>query len=166
MTDSNNRSTQDSNDRSTDDENAKDSNELAEERTEWSEERTEWAEERTKWAEERTKWADQRVFLAQERTYSAWIRTGTGSMAVGFAIVRFMEEVRPQWVTKSTGLLFILIGGFIIAMAFIHYRRVSLHMKRTKTPAMGISTRWLGLVSGVLLLCAIGGAILVFGPGT
>lgn len=135
---------------------------MSEDKQDLAEERTYWAEERTEWAEERTEWADQRTYLAQQRTFSGWLRTGLTSMAVGFGIAEFVEDVEPQWLISLVALLFMITGGVVVALAFVSYRKVSLKLKETSTPETSISTTWAGVVSAGLIVCALGGSIFVF----
>lgn len=128
-----------------------------------SEDRSELAEERTDFAEERTEWADQRTFLAQERTYAGWVRTGLTSIAVGLGIIELLREVQPQWLITALGLVFIAVGGAINALAFVSYRKVSLNLRDTSRPDMALPITWIGGITISLILCAIGGLVLVFG---
>ena len=124
------------------------------ERDELAEDRTQFAEERTEWAEERTEWADQ-------RTYAGWIRTGLTSMAVGFGIVEFMREVEPTWLIVSIGVLFIVIGAAVEAVAFISFRHVSLEMQEKRDLEMSLPVWSMAAIAGGLILCAVGGVAIV-----
>lgn len=123
--------------------------------------RNELAQERTEWAEERTEWADQRTYLAQQRTFAGWIRTGLTSMAVGFGIIEFIRQPEPVWLTTSIGLSFIFVGALINGLAFVSYRKVTLHMRETHRPEMTLSVWWTGVITGGLILAAVGGLFLL-----
>jgi putative membrane protein len=119
------------------------------------------SEERTELAEERTQWADKRTFLAQERTFAGWIRTGLTSMAVGFGIIELMRDVEPGWLVLAMGLTFLAVGGVIIGIAYISYRKITLQMDESDQPEMALSKWWMLIVAFGLIACAIAGVIVV-----
>lgn len=82
----------------------------------------EQTDEREELAEERTDWAFERTLLANDRTFSAWIRTGLTTMAAGFAVTQLLTEVQPTWLIPSLGVLFIVVGGGMIAMGYWSHR--------------------------------------------
>ncbi len=119
------------------------------------------SEERTELAEERTEWADKRTFLAQERTFAGWIRTGLTSMAVGFGIIELMRDVEPGWMVIAIGLIFLVVGGVINGIAYISYRKISLHMEESDQPEMALSKWWMLFITAGLIICAIAGVVVV-----
>lgn len=106
--------------------------------------------------EQRTDWAMERTVLAKQRTFSAWVRTGLTTMAVGFAVIRLLSEMKPLWMIDTAGAVFILTGGFIIILGFWRYRDTFRKLQQEGVPSIPI---WLiGLITAALL---IGGGLVL-----
>jgi putative membrane protein len=79
---------------------------------------------------------------ANERTFLAWVRTSIAVMAFGFLVEKFdlfleiMTGVNGNWkpgilgqvVGNVAGLLLILLGGTMIILSLIRFRRVALNI--------------------------------------
>jgi putative membrane protein len=79
---------------------------------------------------------------ANERTFLAWVRTSIAVMAFGFLVEKFdlfleiMTGVNGAWkpgvlgqvVGNVAGLLLILLGGTMIILSLIRFRRVALNI--------------------------------------
>jgi putative membrane protein len=79
---------------------------------------------------------------ANERTFLAWVRTSIAVMAFGFLVEKFdlfleiMTGVNGAWkpgilgqvVGNVAGLLLILLGGTMIVLSLIRFRRVALNI--------------------------------------
>ena len=89
-----------------------------------------------------------------ERTFLAWVRTGIAVMAFGFLVEKFdlfleiaagsngrwRPSVLSQAVGNVSGLPLILLGGLMIALATIRFRKVGLDTMRrifVQEPAAG-----------------------------
>ena len=108
----------------------------------------------------KTDWALERTRLAKERTLAAWLRTGLTIIAAGFAIAKFIQSDEPLWITRSIGILFILLGGATFGLAFYNYydlvqkfRKIGQH-----TPMIWM----MGLLTVSLMLGAVAALVLVF----
>ncbi len=84
---------------------------------------------------------------ANERTFLAWVRTGIAIMAFGFVVEKFdlflviaagsngtwRPSVFGQIVSNAAGLLLILLGGGMLVLSAIRFRKVSLDIDATDT---------------------------------
>lgn len=86
-------------------------------------------------------------YLANERTFLAWLRTSIGIMAFGFVVVKFSLFVKqlslildpekalvvsaPQGhYSVHIGIVLVLLGAFVLAMAYIRYRITNKQLDR------------------------------------
>lgn len=105
---------------------------------------------------------------ANERTFLAWVRTAIAVMAFGFLVERFdlflevtsqslgarLLSPRGQTVGNITGLLLILLGGAMMALAAIRFRKAALDIQ-SQDVRPGTGARMdVALVSLLLLLGA------------
>ena len=110
---------------------------------------------------------------ANERTFLAWVRTAIAVMAFGFLVEKFdlFLEVAarslagrpPSAVTQVAGaiagLLLILLGGAMMVIATLRYRRIARNIEDAQArPAYGTGLD----VTLVLLLLALGGVLFAF----
>lgn len=110
-------------------------------------------------AEERTDRAEERTWLAKQRTFSAWMRTGLGAMALGFAVVRLLEEIRPRWPIVAISVMLLLTGAAIHAFGFLSYRSSFRKMEQNHVSTMPL---WfVGLITATLIVCAVVGVITI-----
>jgi putative membrane protein len=84
---------------------------------------------------------------ANERTFLAWVRTAIAIMAFGFVVAKFDLFLRiagassaattvlggRQFVGDIAGLLLILLGGGMMALAVIRFRRTALAIDAPET---------------------------------
>jgi len=84
---------------------------------------------------------------ANERTFLAWVRTAIAIMAFGFVVAKFDLFLRiagaaagaktvlggGQFVGDIAGLLLILLGGGMMALAAIRFRRTTLDIDAGET---------------------------------
>jgi inner membrane protein YidH len=110
-------------------------------------------------SEERTNWAHERTRLAKERTFAAWLRTGLSTMAVGFALVKFLPSVEPRWLLRLMGLLFVSAGGTLFVLG---YRTYHVTIKKLEREGFrGIPSALMGVLTAVFVLCALLGCVLI-----
>ena len=110
---------------------------------------------------------------ANERTFLAWVRTAIAVMAFGFLVEKFdlFLEVAarslagrpPSAVTQVAGdiagLLLIVLGGAMMVIATLRYRRIARNIEDAQArPAYGTGLD----VTLVLLLLALGGVLFAF----
>ncbi len=110
---------------------------------------------------------------ANERTYLAWVRTAIAVMAFGFLVEKFdlflemaarSAASRPptvlnQAVGDVAGLLLIVLGGVMIVVATLRFRRVGRDIEAADTrPARG--NRMDLIMVGLLL--ALGGTLFAY----
>ena len=75
---------------------------------------------------------------ANERTFLAWVRTAIAVMAFGFLVEKFdlflamagaqlghRGAARGQWAGNIAGLLLIALGGAMMVLAMVRFRRTS-----------------------------------------
>ncbi len=110
---------------------------------------------------------------ANERTFLAWVRTAIAVMAFGFLVEKFdlflaiaggsngtwRPSVRNQMVGNVSGLLLILLGGLMIILATIRFRKVGFDID-AKDIRPGTSVR-MDLVL-VALLVLLGATLFVY----
>ncbi|MFP4516845.1 MAG: YidH family protein [Desulfovibrionales bacterium] len=117
-------------------------------------------ETRTDLAEDRTDWAQERTMLAKQRTYASWVRTGLATLAVGFASVRLLGEMEPQWLIRLMGGALIGVSGVIFTLGYLSYRQTLRKLQKA-----GLVTRRgvaIGIVTAVLVAASIAGILLLF----
>jgi len=110
---------------------------------------------------------------ANERTYLAWVRTAIAVMAFGFLVEKFdlflevaaqsLSGMRPtalnQAVGDTAGLLLILLGGAMMAVATMRFRQVAKDIDAADVrPGRGTRMD----VTLVMLLLALGGTLFAF----
>jgi putative membrane protein len=106
---------------------------------------------------------------ANERTFLAWVRTAIAIMAFGFLVQKFdlflriaasslaarPSTVRSQIVGDIAGLLLIVLGGVMMALAAVRFRKTTLEID-SKEVRPGPGTRLdITLVALLLLLGTI-----------
>jgi putative membrane protein len=103
---------------------------------------------------------------ANERTFLAWIRTAIAVMAFGFLIERFdlfLAAIRAEAKShpigdpghrfaSTAGLIFILLGVAMIAIAAVRYFRIARDIDRNETVSSSGSVYDLVLAALLLLL--------------
>lgn len=104
--------------------------------------------------------ASRRTHMANERTFLAWIRTAIGIMAFGYAIERFLiiESEPSQRHSQLPGLLLLVFGVVITALAFLRYRAVEIEIDKGmyKPNLLFITTLTFFVIGvGILLLVAL-----------
>ncbi len=115
--------------------------------------------------------SDPRVFFASERTLLAWLRTGISIVGLGFIVARFGLflrivaaqstgiAVRFDAVPSSVlGLIFVLIGAAVIAVATVQHARFIATLPEIDRPPQysRFWAIWLsGLVSVTSFLLAV-----------
>ncbi|CAN5885077.1 hypothetical protein BH23GEM9_BH23GEM9_00270 [soil metagenome] len=110
-------------------------------------------------AEQRTEWAMERTLLAKERTFAAWLRTGLASFAVGFGVAELLGDLGPPWLASGIGVALILAGTALVTIGFLNYRRA---LERLEQHGVrGLPVWALGVLSAILALIGIAGAVLV-----
>jgi putative membrane protein len=111
---------------------------------------------------------------ANERTFLAWVRTAIAIMAFGFLVEKFDLFLRiasdslggrkplpagGQIVGNVAGLLFILLGGAMMVLAIIRFRKIALDIDANELrPGTGA---WLD-VTLVTLLVLLGATLFVY----
>lgn len=109
---------------------------------------------------------------ANERTFLAWVRTAVAVMALGFLVEKFDLFLRTaaasfgghppsaasQVAGSVAGLLLILLGGAMIAVATLRFRQTARQIDREGEAVAGTRTE----VTLVLLLLGLGGTLFVF----
>jgi len=110
---------------------------------------------------------------ANERTFLAWVRTAIAVMAFGFLVEKFdlFLEITarslggrpPSFLTQTagniSGLLLILLGGAMIVISILRYRRTSRDIDAAEVRVVSGTTMDTTLV---LLLLGLGGVLFVF----
>jgi putative membrane protein len=110
---------------------------------------------------------------ANERTFLAWVRTAIAVMAFGFLVEKFdlfleitarsLGGSPPSSLTQTAGdiagLLLILLGGAMIVISTLRYRRTSRDIDHAEVRAAGGTTMDITLV---LLLLGLGSVLFVF----
>jgi putative membrane protein len=118
------------------------------------------ADRRTKLARDRTDWARERTMLAKQRTFTAWVRTGLAALAAGIAGARLLEELEPQWLTRSLGAALIAISAVIFVLGFLNYRKT---FRKLRDAGMVSYRVWVvGMISVALVLSSAAGLALIF----
>ena len=69
-----------------------------------------------------------RTILANERTVLSYVRTSLALIAAGGALIQFFEE---QWI-KTGGVILIMIGGAILIVGFLRYRKMDRLIKNAR----------------------------------
>jgi putative membrane protein len=110
---------------------------------------------------------------ANERTFLAWVRTAIAIMAFGFLVQKFdlflriagsSLDARPltagsQLVGDVAGLLLIVLGGVVMALASVRFRKTTLEIDAEEVrPGPGT---WLD-ISLVALLLLLGTILFVY----
>jgi putative membrane protein len=110
---------------------------------------------------------------ANERTFLAWVRTSIAIMAFGFLVEKFdlflefaskslaarMPSVGGQLIGNIAGLLLIALGGVIMVLAIIRFRRTAIDIDRAETrPGSGDRMD----VILAMLLVILGAALFVY----
>lgn len=110
---------------------------------------------------------------ANERTFLAWVRTAIAITAFGFLVEKFdlflaiagkslggqAPSMIGQVVGNVAGLLLILLGGAVMVMAAIRFRRTAMDIDRPENVA-DTGTRVDLALAGLLTL--LGGALFVY----
>ena len=110
---------------------------------------------------------------ANERTFLAWVRTSIAVMAFGFLVEKFdlfleiasrsvggrAPSVGGQIVGNVAGLLLILLGGAMMVLATIRFRKVALDID-SKDVRPGTGRRMDVALAGLLVL--LGAALFVY----
>lgn len=110
---------------------------------------------------------------ANERTFLAWVRTSIAVMAFGFLVEKFdlfveiasksvggrMPSASSQFVGNIAGLLLILLGGAMMILAILRFRKVSLNID-SKDVRPGTGSRMDVALAGLLVL--LGAALFVY----
>jgi putative membrane protein len=105
---------------------------------------------------------------ANERTFLAWVRTAIAVMAFGFLVEKFDLFLamaaqsmggramlgRSQWVGNIAGLLLILLGGAMMALAALRFRSTTLDIASADIRPGGAAAMDFVLVGLLLLLGA------------
>ena len=109
--------------------------------------------------------------LANERTYLAWVRTAITIMGLGFVVAKFGIFLRTlagtgqgtsSPVSEGVGVLLILSGAALVALAWMRFRRVQAGLEReTYAPHNELELA----LTGVLLVVGVALALyLVLAP--
>lgn len=110
---------------------------------------------------------------ANERTFLAWVRTAIAVMAFGFLVEKFdlfleiaarsLGGRQPSSLTQTagdiSGLLLILLGGAMIVISTMRYRRTSRDIEDAEVRVVGGTTMDTTLVS---LLLGLGIVLFMF----
>ncbi len=103
---------------------------------------------------------------ANERTYLAWVRTAIAVMALGFLVEKFdlflevatrtlegrAAPVRHEAVGDVAGLLLILLGGAMMAVATVRFREIAWEIDAVETMPAGGRRLDMAMVGMLLLL--------------
>jgi putative membrane protein len=110
---------------------------------------------------------------ANERTFLAWVRTAIAIMAFGFLVEKFdlflriasqsgsaqVKSAGSQIVGNIAGLLLILVGGAMMVLATIRFRKNALDIDaEERRPGTG---EWLDITL-VMLLLLLGATLFVY----
>jgi putative membrane protein len=98
--------------------------------------------------------------MAGERTFAAWIRTGLALVAAGLASARLLSSLQPQWLVRTMGTIFVLMGGSIFVIAFRTYHEIVQDLKEEEVQAT--SVWFVGLLMILLIVASILALVLVF----
>lgn len=74
---------------------------------------------------------DIRFLLANERTLLAWIRTAIAVIAGGVALTQFGGDSSAK---TATGIVAILLGGFMASIGYIRFRNADKAIRRGELP--------------------------------
>ncbi|HUZ67058.1 MAG TPA: DUF202 domain-containing protein [Beijerinckiaceae bacterium] len=110
---------------------------------------------------------------ANERTFLAWVRTAIAVMAFGFLVEKFDlfleiagrslsgRTLSPggQMVGNIAGLMLILLGGAMMVLAIIRFRKTALDID-SKEIKPGTGARMDVMLAGLLVL--VGGVLFVY----
>ena len=110
---------------------------------------------------------------ANERTFLAWVRTSIAIMAFGFLVEKFdlflafayksragrTSSAIGQIIGDGAGLLLILLGGAVMVLATIRFRKTAWDIDRSETLS-GSGTRLDLVLAGLLTL--LGAALFVY----
>ncbi len=110
---------------------------------------------------------------ANERTFLAWVRTSIAIMAFGFLVEKFdlflaiagkslagrPPSATGQIIGNGAGLLLILLGGAVMVLATIRFRKTAWDIDRSET-LPGTGTRLDLVLAGLLTL--LGAALFVY----
>ena len=67
-----------------------------------------------------------RTILANERTVLSYVRTSLALIAAGGALIHFFAE---QWI-KGAGVILVMIGGAILIVGYLRYRKMDRLIKK------------------------------------
>ena len=67
-----------------------------------------------------------RTILANERTVLSYVRTSLALIAAGGALIHFFQE---EWI-KAGGVMLVMIGGAILIVGYIRYRKMDRLIKK------------------------------------
>ena len=110
---------------------------------------------------------------ANERTFLAWVRTSIAIMAFGFLVEKFdlflaiagkslagrPPSATGQIIGNVAGLLLILLGGAVMVLAAVRFRKTAQDIDRSEI-LPGTGTRLDLILAGLLSL--LGGALFVY----
>ena len=101
---------------------------------------------------------DYRMSLAAERTYLAYLRTGLALLAAGVAVVGALPNAGAEVLRRCLGLVLVLVGGTVLAVARPRWVAVDRAMRRGEPLPTSFVVRSLGLV---LVLAAVAAGVVV-----
>lgn len=93
--------------------------------------------------------AEDRSVLASERTYTAWMRTGFAALVSGLAVLRFMEQILPDWGLRLLALGLTAYSGFCFGAAAWRHRHVGRCFPQAEIPHL---PGWLVLLASAAML--------------
>ncbi len=113
---------------------------------------------------------------ANERTYLAWVRTAIAVMAFGFLVEKFdlflevatrslqgqAAPIRYEAIGNAAGLLLILLGGAMMAVATVRFRQIAHEIDTAETVPSGGRRLDMAMVGMLLLLGATVFAYLLY----
>ncbi|TCP39977.1 DUF202 domain-containing protein [Rhodovulum marinum] len=92
---------------------------------------------------------------ANERTFLAWVRTVVAIEGFGLVAARMRPETPAAWSELSL----MLVGGIVIALAFLRMRRIR---RRIDSPGLEPDTTGLGDGLLALMVAALFGLVAAF----
>jgi putative membrane protein len=101
---------------------------------------------------------DYRMSFAAERTYLAYLRTGLALLAAGVAVVGALPDAGAQLLRRCVGLVLVVVGGTVLAVARPRWVAVDRAMRRGEPLPSSLVVRSLGFV---LVLAAVAAGIVV-----
>lgn len=101
---------------------------------------------------------DYRMSLAAERTFLAYLRTGLALLAAGVAVVGALPDAGAQVLRRCVGLVLVVVGGTVLAVARPRWVAVDRAMRRGEPLPSSFVMRSLGFV---LVLAAVAAGVVV-----